>query len=334
GETVNALNWDMSHAGAAGAIYSTVEDLHRWNEGIFKGQVLSQESLTAAFTGAKPNISSGLADYGYGWGIGELGGLKLIHHSGGLDGFHSYLARFPQQDMTIAVLHNARPGFRGLDSIQIAHRIARVYLKQDMSTPGKSSKKIRLVDNMVNPKSYLAFEGRYYYGLLKVLEVTTKNNRLFVQLTGQKKFEIFPESPTKFFLDVVDAQVEFLHNKNGDVVAVQHTQNGRSFRAPKLEETAVVEVAADTLDNYAGAYEFDNIGSFTVTRKSDYLVLQVPPKFRLPQDRLDVYGKSETIFFSPLIRKIEIEFIKNGEDKVEKAIIHQGKSKFPGVRIE
>ncbi|MCP4433293.1 MAG: beta-lactamase family protein, partial [Gammaproteobacteria bacterium] len=37
GETVNALNWDMSHAGAAGAIYSTVEDLHRWNEGIFKG---------------------------------------------------------------------------------------------------------------------------------------------------------------------------------------------------------------------------------------------------------------------------------------------------------
>ncbi len=334
GETVNALNWDMSHAGAAGAIYSTVEDLHRWNEGIFKGQVLSQASLTAALTGAKIRTSDQLTGYGYGWGIGEQGGLKLIHHGGDLDGFSSYLARFPQQDLTIAVLHNSRPVFGYLNPDKIAEKIAGVYLRQDMTAPIDSSKKVHIVDITVSPESYLAFEGHYYYGPLKVLEVTTENNRLFAQLTGQKKYEIFPESPTRYFLKVVDAQVEFIHDSNGNVIALQHTQNGRSFRAPLLEETAIVGVAPDILDNYIGVYEFDNIGSFTVTRKRDFLVIQVPPKFRLPQDRLDVYGKSDTVFFSPLIRKMEIEFIKNDAHKAEKAIIHQGKSRFDGVRIK
>jgi CubicO group peptidase (beta-lactamase class C family) len=44
GKPTKALDWDMSRAGAAGALYSTVEDLNRWNEGIFGGKVLSEES--------------------------------------------------------------------------------------------------------------------------------------------------------------------------------------------------------------------------------------------------------------------------------------------------
>ncbi len=334
GETVNALNWDMSHAGAAGAIYSTVEDLNRWNEGIFNGQVLSQESLAAAFTGAKIRTSDQLTGYGYGWGIGEQGGLKLMHHSGGLDGFTSYLVRFPQQDLTIAVLHNSRPVSGDLYPGQIAKKIARVYLRQDMAAPVDTSKKAHIVDKTVNPESYLAFEGHYYYGPLKVLEVTTEDNRLFAQLSGQKKFEIFPESPTKYFWKVVDAQAEFLYDSNGEVIALRHTQNGRSFMASLLEETAIVEVAPDILDNYVGVYKFDNIGKLIITRKSDFLVVQVPPKYGFPQDRLEVYGKSDTIFFSPLIQKIEIEFVKNDADIVESAVIHQGGSRFSGVRIE
>ena len=48
-----AVNWDMSWAGGAGALYSTAEDLYRWNEGIFNGKVLSEASLKAAFTPGK-----------------------------------------------------------------------------------------------------------------------------------------------------------------------------------------------------------------------------------------------------------------------------------------
>src|SRR5262249_40865523 len=71
----NALDWDMSWAGGAGALYSTVGDLFRWNEGIFNGKVLKEASLKAAWTPVKTseNQDDNSGDgYGFGWGIGHL----------------------------------------------------------------------------------------------------------------------------------------------------------------------------------------------------------------------------------------------------------------------
>src|SRR5690606_4796440 len=45
-----AIDWDMSWAGAAGALYSTVGDLFLWNEALYGGKVLSEASLKAATT--------------------------------------------------------------------------------------------------------------------------------------------------------------------------------------------------------------------------------------------------------------------------------------------
>ena len=42
-----ALNWDMSWAGGAGAIYSTVDDLLKWNQALYGGKVLNEKSLAA-----------------------------------------------------------------------------------------------------------------------------------------------------------------------------------------------------------------------------------------------------------------------------------------------
>ncbi len=39
------VNWDMSWAGGAGAIYSTVEDLNTWNDAVFSGKVINEKSL-------------------------------------------------------------------------------------------------------------------------------------------------------------------------------------------------------------------------------------------------------------------------------------------------
>jgi hypothetical protein len=324
----------MSHAGAAGAIYSTVEDLQRWNEGVFKNGILSRESLDAAFTRAETKASSDPADYGYGWAIGEQGGLSLVSHSGRVHGFASYLVRFPQQNLTIAVLHNSSPTYKFLNPSRITNRVARAYLKEEMITSADNPQKELIVDNTVNPKSYLEFKGDYHYGSLRVMKITTWNNHVFAQLTGQKEFEIFPASSANFFWKVVDAQAEFLFDRNGQVIAIKHTQNGRSFRAPKREEFKIVEVAPDALNRYIGVYEFDNIGTFTISRKNNHLVVYVPSLFGIPGNKLDIYGKSEALFFTPKLHKIEIEFIKNKSGKVDNAVIHEGKSKYDGIRIE
>ena len=87
----------------------------RWNEGMFGGKVLSEESLKAAFTPVK--LDSGeepMMSYGYGWMIGERRGLKTISHGGGLHGWLSLLTRFVDQNTTVVVLHNAMPAMPGL----------------------------------------------------------------------------------------------------------------------------------------------------------------------------------------------------------------------------
>ena len=61
------------------------------------------------------------------------------------------------------------------------------------------------------------------------LTMTVENGRLMSQATGQQKFELFAESPTKFFLKVVDAQVEFVKGPDGKVNTLFLYQNGQKI---------------------------------------------------------------------------------------------------------
>lgn len=55
------------------------------------------------------------------------------------------------------------------------------------------------------------------------------------QATGQQAFQVFPESETKFFLKVVDAQIEFSKDENGKVNGLTLFQGGRTMPAKKIK---------------------------------------------------------------------------------------------------
>ncbi len=63
--------------------------------------------------------------------------------------------------------------------------------------------------------------------------MTVEGGQLMTQATGQPKFPVFAESETKFFLKVVDAQLEFVKNDKGEVTHVILHQGGRDAKAPK-----------------------------------------------------------------------------------------------------
>jgi hypothetical protein len=67
------------------------------------------------------------------------------------------------------------------------------------------------------------------------LTVTRDGSRLFAQLTGQPSFEVFPESETKFFYKIVDAQLTFEREETGRTTAIVLHQNGRDIRAPRIQ---------------------------------------------------------------------------------------------------
>jgi CubicO group peptidase (beta-lactamase class C family) len=91
----------LTVAWSAGALYSTSEDLLRWERGLFGGQLLSVASLRQMTT-------PGLGGYGMGVFVvtDPATGLKVVAHGGAIEGFHSFLIYAPERRVTVAVLSN------------------------------------------------------------------------------------------------------------------------------------------------------------------------------------------------------------------------------------
>jgi CubicO group peptidase (beta-lactamase class C family) len=85
----------------------------------------------------------------------------------------------------------------------------------------------------LTPEQMRPFVGEYEIQPGFSLKVTLENGHLMTQATGQAKFEIFPESPVKFFLKVVDAQLEFQRNADGNVDSLILYQGGAEIKAMK-----------------------------------------------------------------------------------------------------
>jgi len=82
----------------------------------------------------------------------------------------------------------------------------------------RTDKKTEVKKEKFLPEELLdKYVGEYQIQPGFIIAFTREGNRLFTQATGQGKFEIFAETETKFFLKVVDAQVEFVADPAGKV---------------------------------------------------------------------------------------------------------------------
>lgn len=95
----NALPIDMTIPYSAGGIYSTVEDLYKWLQGLENGTLLSEDSWKDMRT---PN----LANYAFGWGVTDSTG-KVYSHNGGINGFTSLIWRDMSKGTAVILLSNS-----------------------------------------------------------------------------------------------------------------------------------------------------------------------------------------------------------------------------------
>ncbi len=86
----------------------------------------------------------------------------------------------------------------------------------------------------VDESLLMKYAGEYELQPGFTITFTCEGKRLFTQATGQARFEVFPESNNKFFLKVVDAQVEFVQDESGEVNKMILYQGGRSMEAKRI----------------------------------------------------------------------------------------------------
>lgn len=105
GKIINAPYLDMSLPYAAGSLYSTVEDLYKWDRSLYTDKLLSESNKQIMF---KPFLSN----YAYGWFVGSqaLGSTQdkvpAISHEGGINGFNTLEVRLVGDKNLIVLLNN------------------------------------------------------------------------------------------------------------------------------------------------------------------------------------------------------------------------------------
>ncbi len=87
----------------------------------------------------------------------------------------------------------------------------------------------------LSPEILNYYVGKYELQPGLVMEVTTKENQIFAQLTGQPQFEIFAEKENTFFLKVVEAKLVFDKDAENKVTGLTLYQGGREIAAKKIE---------------------------------------------------------------------------------------------------
>lgn len=196
-------------AGAAGALYSTTEDLLIWHRALLAKKMISEAGYEKMFTPY-------LKEYGYGWGIEERFGQTVYAHSGGIDGFRSMGILLPEEKLSVIVLAN----LESTNSVGVAQDLAKMYLGEEVEMP-EEQKAVEVATDILDK-----YVGTYNLFPGFDLKIERKGGQLMIHPTNQDVSPIFPESETVFFSRMVNAKLEFVADEDGIVNKVILHQNG------------------------------------------------------------------------------------------------------------
>ncbi len=216
-EIKNANFRNMSNAHASGALYSTIEDLYKWDKALYTEKLITKESLETMFTPFKDN-------YALGWGIVNVFNHKMITHSGEIDGFTSNISRFSDDDVCIIILSN----FEQIPISRINKDLIVIIFGEEYEIP-KVIKTINLAADILQ-----SYTGEYELKPGFIFTVSFDNGSLFCQPTGQPKLELLPVSESEFFLKEVEAKISFIKNSNQEVEKLILNQGGHQIPAVRV----------------------------------------------------------------------------------------------------
>ncbi len=207
-----SLAWPYS----AGILYSTVDDMYKWDRALYQTSVISASSKQKMFTPGKSN-------YGYGIIIDSLGDHLRTWHNGGIPGFVSNISRYINDDVCIIVLSND-----DFNADAVANGLAGIVFNMPVEYP-YAHKEIKLDPSLLDK-----YIGKYNAFL--TVEVIKKEGKLYRHRDGSADIELKPESETKFFYsDDSDRQLEFELDTTGKVTKIWFINNGQRGEMKRVQ---------------------------------------------------------------------------------------------------
>lgn len=286
-----------------GGLLTTVADLLRWNENFVDGTVGGSGLRDELQRQARLTSGREIA-YAQGLVVSQYRGVSEISHSGSTAGYRAFLARYPEQRVSVAVLCNVAQA----NATLLAHQVAEVFL-------GTAFQPERRIEAIEIPSKILAARAGLYRNSRtnEPLRIIFDGGRLRVEPGS----DLIPLSESRFRFATGARQLEFvgpdptsgtrirLRTDEGDLIDLE--------RVPEVAPTAV------QLGEYEGEYHSDEAEATYVAAVVDgRLVLRRRPDATLQLE--PAYTDAFTTQVGWLAR-----FIRNGAGRIESLSLGLGR---------
>lgn len=233
GGWINAPFVDMSTPFAAGALYSTIDDLLIWDRALDTDKLLTAASRQAMFA----NYGHG---YGFGWRVDRAWDQPRLGHGGAINGFSTAIQRYPDAHLTVVALGNIQTA----QSVRLAESLAALCLGKP-PYPEQVSVSADLLDRYAGV--YRVTPAAFFY-------VERDGDRLRTRVTGQDAVSFYASGQHSFFSKTVAAALDFQAAGGAPASAVILHQGGRDQTFPRVDASlARAGEAAVTRKNPAAA---------------------------------------------------------------------------------
>jgi CubicO group peptidase (beta-lactamase class C family) len=217
GNSITPNDLESAAAYSWGRVYSTVDDLYRWDRALDGEDLLSVASRNAMFT---PYIDG----YGLGWAIMKEFERRIDTQAEGIVLFGSAIRRYPDDDVCVIVLSNSD----NADAGRISRDLAANLFGKHYELPAEH------VAIHVDAAVYDSYVGKYELTPDCIFVVSREGNRLMIQGPARAAIEIVPESDTRFFVRGFDVSVNFVKDSNGKASQLVLQQGGRDIAVRRI----------------------------------------------------------------------------------------------------
>lgn len=104
-----------------GGIYSSLNDLYKWDQALYTEKLLNKKYLTESWTSGTTTNGDEFP-YGYGWRLETYNNIEAVYHTGSTRGFRNIIYRLPEKKFTIIILTNRDSGSE-FQTLVLAHKI-------------------------------------------------------------------------------------------------------------------------------------------------------------------------------------------------------------------